>query len=146
LLISPLVVANLACHAELPNSHPPAEVRQRDRTFHRALGLHSGSTPSGPTMPDASTVPPPRPCGRSPVRLTTAFNRSEALAGIPAVLRADAVTGPDDVPLQIAAADARDLQSVLRTLPRIGARRVTILLRLESVKAPSPVPTRTLRD
>ncbi|HEY7273896.1 MAG TPA: Lrp/AsnC family transcriptional regulator [Actinoplanes sp.] len=70
---------------------------------------------------------------------------AEALARIPAVLRADAVTGPDDVLLHIAAADARDLQSVLRMLPRIGARRVTTLLRLEAVKPPSAVPTRTSR-
>ena len=66
---------------------------------------------------------------------------ADALAEIPAVLRADAVTGPDDVLLHIAVADARELQTVLRTLPRVGARRVTTLLRLESVKAPSPIPT-----
>ncbi|MEV4350148.1 Lrp/AsnC family transcriptional regulator [Actinoplanes sp. NPDC049596] len=66
---------------------------------------------------------------------------AEALAGIPAVLRADAVTGPEDVLLHIAAADARELQQVLRSLTRVGARRLTTLLRLESVKAPSPVPT-----
>jgi Lrp/AsnC family leucine-responsive transcriptional regulator len=67
---------------------------------------------------------------------------ADALAEIPAVLRADAVTGPDDVLLHVAAADARELQNVLRTLPRVGARRVTTLLRLEAVKAPSPIPTR----
>jgi Lrp/AsnC family transcriptional regulator, leucine-responsive regulatory protein len=32
---------------------------------------------------------------------------------------------------------------VLRTLPRIGARRVTTLLRLEAVKPPAPVPVQT---
>jgi Lrp/AsnC family leucine-responsive transcriptional regulator len=67
---------------------------------------------------------------------------AEALAEIPAVLRADAVTGADDVLLHVAAADARELQGVLRILPRVGARRVTTLLRLGSVKEPSPIPTR----
>ena len=65
-----------------------------------------------------------------------------ALQEIPEVLRADAVTGADDVLLHVAAAGTRELQEVLRTLPRIGARRVTTLLRLDAVKAPSPVPTR----
>jgi Lrp/AsnC family transcriptional regulator, leucine-responsive regulatory protein len=67
----------------------------------------------------------------------------EALAEIPAVLRADAVAGADDVLLHVAAADARELQDLLRTLPRIGARRVTTLLRLGAVKVPAPVPTRS---
>jgi Lrp/AsnC family leucine-responsive transcriptional regulator len=67
----------------------------------------------------------------------------EALADIPAVLRADAIAGADDVLLHIAAADARELQDLLRTLPRIGARRVTTMLRLGAVKAPVPVPTRS---
>jgi hypothetical protein len=48
------------------------------------------------------------------------------------VLRADAVTGADDVLLHIAAVDTRELQDVLRTLPRTGPR-VTTLLRLEAV-------------
>jgi Lrp/AsnC family transcriptional regulator, leucine-responsive regulatory protein len=58
------------------------------------------------------------------------------------VLRADAVTGADDVLLHVAAPDTRELQEVLRTLPRISASRVTTLLRLESVKPPSPVRVR----
>ncbi|WP_285473259.1 Lrp/AsnC family transcriptional regulator [Actinoplanes sp. NBRC 101535] len=65
-----------------------------------------------------------------------------AVADIPAVLRADAVTGPDDILLQVAAADTRELQEILRSLLRIGARRVTTLLSLEPVKPPSPVPVR----
>jgi len=44
--------------------------------------------------------------------------------------------------LTAAATDARELQDVLRALPRIGARRVTTLLRLESVKPSAPVPVR----
>jgi Lrp/AsnC family leucine-responsive transcriptional regulator len=67
---------------------------------------------------------------------------SRELARLPSVLRADAVTGADDVLLHVAAPDTRDLQEVLRTLPRIGASRVTTLLRLESLKPPSPVPVR----
>ncbi|MBB2948548.1 Lrp/AsnC family leucine-responsive transcriptional regulator [Actinoplanes lutulentus] len=67
---------------------------------------------------------------------------AEALAGIPAVLRADAVTGPDDILLHVVAADTRELQAVLRTLPRIGARRVTTLLRLEGLKPPAPIPVK----
>ncbi|WP_306207984.1 hypothetical protein [Actinoplanes sp. RD1] len=58
------------------------------------------------------------------------------------MLRADAIAGADDVLLHIAAADARELQDLLRTLPRIGARRVTTLLRLGAVKTPAPVPAR----
>lgn len=64
------------------------------------------------------------------------------LAALPHVLRADAVAGADDVLLHIAAADARELQLVLRALPRLGIRRLTTLLRLESVKPPAPLPVR----
>lgn len=67
------------------------------------------------------------------------------LARMPNVLRADAVTGADDVLLHVAAADVPDLQQVLRALPRIGARRITTLLRLEGFKAPAPVPVRPTR-
>ncbi|PRY10772.1 AsnC family transcriptional regulator [Kineococcus rhizosphaerae] len=67
---------------------------------------------------------------------------AEEVAALPAVLRADAVTGPDDVLLHVAAGSTRELQDVLKHLPRIGARRVTTLLRLDAVKGPSPVPTR----
>jgi Lrp/AsnC family transcriptional regulator, leucine-responsive regulatory protein len=66
---------------------------------------------------------------------------AEALAGIPAVLRADAIAGADDVLLHVAASDARALQDVLRALPRSGAQRVTTLLRLGAVKPLSPIPT-----
>lgn len=68
---------------------------------------------------------------------------ARALDSLPNVLRADAVTGADDAQLHIAAVDTRDFQDVLRTLPRIGARRVTTLLRQEAVKPPAPVPVRT---
>lgn len=65
-----------------------------------------------------------------------------AIKDIPAVLRADAVSGPEDVLVHIAAADSRELQDVLRALTRVGARRLTTLLRLGEVKAPAPVPVR----
>ena len=68
---------------------------------------------------------------------------ARALDSLPNVLRADAVTGADDVLLHIAAVDTRELQNVLRTLPRIGARGVTTLLLLEAVKPPAPVPVQT---
>ena len=68
---------------------------------------------------------------------------ARALDSLPNVLRADAVTGADDVLLHIAAIDTRELQDVLRSLPRIGARRVTTLLRLEAVKPSAPVPVQT---
>ncbi len=65
-----------------------------------------------------------------------------AVTGMPAVLRADAISGPEDVLLHIAAADSRELQDVLRALTRVGARRLTTLLRLGAVKHPAPVPVR----
>jgi Lrp/AsnC family transcriptional regulator, leucine-responsive regulatory protein len=65
---------------------------------------------------------------------------ARAVAGMPQVLRADAVSGADDVLLHVAAAGTAELQEVLRALPRIGARRATTMLRLGSVKEQSPVP------
>ena len=65
---------------------------------------------------------------------------AEAVARMPQVLRADAVSGADDVLLHVAASGTAELQDVLRALPRIGARRATTMLRLGAVKAQSPVP------
>lgn len=65
---------------------------------------------------------------------------AHALAQMPQVLRADAVSGADDVLLHVAATGTAELQQVLRALPRIGARRATTLLRLGSVKEQSPTP------
>jgi Lrp/AsnC family leucine-responsive transcriptional regulator len=65
---------------------------------------------------------------------------ARAVARMPQVLRADAVSGADDVLLHVAAAGTADLQDVLRALPRIGARRATTMLRLGSVKEQSPTP------
>ena len=65
---------------------------------------------------------------------------ARAVAQMPQVLRADAVSGADDVLLHVAAAGTADLQDVLRALPRIGARPATIMLRLGPVKEQSPTP------
>lgn len=65
-----------------------------------------------------------------------------AVSEMKPVLRADAISGPEDVLLHIAAADSRELQEVLRALTRVGARRLTTLLRLDTVKPLSPVPVR----
>lgn len=70
---------------------------------------------------------------------------ADALARIPAVLRADSVTGTDDVLLHVCAADTDELQDVLKELPRIGASRVTTMLSLGAVKPSAPVPTRPTR-
>ena len=63
-----------------------------------------------------------------------------AVAQMPQVLRADAVSGADDVLLHVAAAGTAELQEVLRALPRIGAGRATTMLRLGPVKEQSPTP------
>ena len=65
---------------------------------------------------------------------------AQAVAQMPQVLRADAVSGADDVLLHVAAAGTAELQEVLRALPRIGARRATTMLRLGSVKEQGPTP------
>ena len=64
---------------------------------------------------------------------------AQAVTRMPQVLRADAVSGADDVLLHVAAAGTAELQEVLRALPRIGARRATTMLRLGSVKEQSPI-------
>jgi Lrp/AsnC family leucine-responsive transcriptional regulator len=65
---------------------------------------------------------------------------AQAVAQMPQVLRADAVSGADDVLLHVAASGTAELQEVLRALPRIGARRATTMLRLGPVKEQSPTP------
>ena len=65
---------------------------------------------------------------------------THAVAQMPQVVRADAVSGADDVLLHVAAAGTTELQDVLRALPRIGARRATTMLRLGPVKEQSPTP------
>ena len=67
---------------------------------------------------------------------------TQAVAHMPQVIRADAVSGADDILLHVAAAGTTELQEVLRALPRIGARRATTMLRLGSVKEQSAIPVR----
>jgi Lrp/AsnC family transcriptional regulator, leucine-responsive regulatory protein len=73
-------------------------------------------------------------------RRDAAFAR--ALGELPNVLRADSVAGADDVLLHVVAADAGELHRVLLALKRAGAQRVRTMLRLQTLKPPSPVPTR----
>jgi Lrp/AsnC family leucine-responsive transcriptional regulator len=61
------------------------------------------------------------------------------------VLRADAVAGADDVLLHVVAADAAELHRVLLALKRAGAARLRTMLRLQTVKPPSPVPIAAVR-
>src|SRR4051812_14291769 len=65
----------------------------------------------------------------------------DAVASIPQVIRADWVTGETDALLEVVARSIAELQRVQLLLSsRGGALRVTTLLRLEVLKAPSPLP------
>jgi Lrp/AsnC family leucine-responsive transcriptional regulator len=70
---------------------------------------------------------------------------ARALDGMPNVLRADVVAGADDVLLHVVATDAAELHGVLVALKRAGAERLRTMLRLQTVKPPSPVPLPTRR-
>jgi len=59
---------------------------------------------------------------------------------MPNVVRADVVAGADDVLLHVVAADAAELHRVLLALKRAGAERLRTMLRLQTVKPPSPLP------
>lgn len=74
------------------------------------------------------------------VRADAAFQR--ALAKMPNVIRADNVTGLEDVLIQIVAADAKELQRVLLALSRVGVQRITTMLKLQTFKPPSALPVR----
>src|SRR5919112_5461132 len=65
----------------------------------------------------------------------------EAVYGIPQVIRADWVAGETDALLEVVARNIAELQRVQLLLSsRGGALRVTTILRLEVLKAPSPLP------
>jgi len=65
----------------------------------------------------------------------------EVLREMPEVISADWVTGETDAMLLIVAREVAQLQRVLTRLStRGGAARVMTLLRLEELKAPSPLP------
>jgi Lrp/AsnC family leucine-responsive transcriptional regulator len=60
---------------------------------------------------------------------------------MPNIVRADWVTGETDALLQVVARDVAELQRILQILSsRAGVARVLTLLRLQEIKAPSPLP------
>jgi Lrp/AsnC family leucine-responsive transcriptional regulator len=64
-----------------------------------------------------------------------------AVDSIPQVIRADWIAGETDALLEVVARSIAELQRVQLLLSsRGGAQRVTTLLRLEVLKAPSPLP------
>jgi Lrp/AsnC family leucine-responsive transcriptional regulator len=66
---------------------------------------------------------------------------AETVADMPEVIAADWVTGETDAMLVVVAREVAELQRLLiRLSTRGGAARVTTLLRLEELKAPSPLP------
>jgi Lrp/AsnC family leucine-responsive transcriptional regulator len=66
---------------------------------------------------------------------------ADAVGAMEQVLRADWVTGETDALLEVVARDVAELQRVLLLLSsRGGAQRVITLLRLEELKARSPLP------
>lgn len=64
---------------------------------------------------------------------------ARAIGALPNVVRADSVAGADDVLLHVVAADGAELHRVLLALKRAGAQRVRTMLRLQTLKPPSPV-------
>ena len=66
---------------------------------------------------------------------------AEAIREMPEVISADWVTGETDAMLAVVAREVAELQRVLTRLStRGGAARVITFLRLEELKAPSPLP------
>jgi Lrp/AsnC family transcriptional regulator, leucine-responsive regulatory protein len=65
------------------------------------------------------------------------------VAAMPYVLRADGIAGAEDALVHVAVATPGDLQRLLLALKRAGASRATTMLRLQSIKPPSPVPAQT---
>lgn len=74
------------------------------------------------------------------VAMDASFQR--ALAEMPNVIRADNVTGQEDVLIHVVAADAKELQRVLIALGRSGVERFTTMLKLQTFKPPTPLPVR----
>jgi Lrp/AsnC family leucine-responsive transcriptional regulator len=62
------------------------------------------------------------------------------VAAMPYVLRADGIAGAEDALVHVAVATPGELQRLLLALKRAGASRATTMLRLQSIKPPSPVP------
>jgi Lrp/AsnC family transcriptional regulator, leucine-responsive regulatory protein len=64
----------------------------------------------------------------------------EAVLAMPHVIAADWVTGEVDAILMVVARDVAELQQVLVRMSTRGATRLITLLRLEELKAASPLP------
>jgi Lrp/AsnC family leucine-responsive transcriptional regulator len=64
---------------------------------------------------------------------------ARAVAGMPAVTRADSIAGAEDALLQVAVATPGDLQRLLLALKRAGASRLTTMLRLQTIKPAAPL-------
>jgi Lrp/AsnC family leucine-responsive transcriptional regulator len=65
------------------------------------------------------------------------------VATMPHVLRADVIAGDQDALLQVVARTPADLHRLVLALKRAGAARATTMLRLQSIKPPTPVPVTT---
>ena len=71
---------------------------------------------------------------------------AQAVRAMPEVIAADWVTGETDAMLMVVAREVAELQRVLvRLSTRGGAARVMTLLRLEELKASSPLPLEATR-
>lgn len=71
---------------------------------------------------------------------------AQTIRGIPEIISADWVTGETDAMLIVVAREVSELQRVLvRLSTRGGAGRIVTLLRLEELKAASPLPLEATR-
>jgi Lrp/AsnC family leucine-responsive transcriptional regulator len=70
----------------------------------------------------------------------------EAVKALPQVIAADWVTGEVDAVLMVVAHDVAELQRVLLRLSTRGGTRLLTLLRLDELKASSPLPLTPTRD
>jgi Lrp/AsnC family transcriptional regulator, leucine-responsive regulatory protein len=70
----------------------------------------------------------------------------EAVRSLPQVIAADWVTGEVDAILMVVARDVAELQRILLRLSSRGGTRLLTLLRLQELKASSPLPLEATRD
>ncbi len=62
------------------------------------------------------------------------------VAGMPNVLRADAIAGDQDALLHVVVRTPADLHRLILALKRAGAARALTMLRLQAIKPPAAVP------
>ena len=62
------------------------------------------------------------------------------VARMPNVLRADSIAGAEDALLHVAVRTPADLHRLLLDLKRVGAARLTTMLRLQAIKPPAALP------